>query len=141
MYEKYTRQSLPSKKYRELLGSSITVFNSNNSFIVENYLKIETSNSFDWYSLIDMTSGRLKNSVQSEIKKASNLKIMEKFGKLVEKRNRIVHSFQITDIDGEQRLASKDRNHVQFVITEDYLYQFIRENEVLSEMLHKLRGH
>lgn len=141
MYEKYTRQSLPSKKYRELLGSSITVFNSNNSFIVENYLKIETSNSFDWYSLIDMTSGRLKNSVQSEIKKASNLKIMEKFGKLVEKRNRIVHSFQITDIDGEQRLASKDRNHVQFVITEDYLYQFIRENEVLSEMLHKLRGY
>lgn len=70
MYEKYTRQSLPSKKYRELLGSSITVFNSNNSFMIENYLKIETSNSFDWYSLIDMTSGRLKNSVQSEIKKA-----------------------------------------------------------------------
>ncbi|MBO6417448.1 selenium binding protein [Latilactobacillus sakei subsp. carnosus] len=141
MYEKYTRQSLPSKKYRELLGSSITVFNSNNSFMIENYLKIETSNSFDWYSLIDMTSGRLKNSVQSEIKKASNLKIMEKFEELVEKRNRIVHSFQITDIDGEQRLASKDRNHVQFVITEDYLYQFIKENEELSEMLHKLRGY
>lgn len=141
MYEKYTRQSLPSKKYRELLGSSITVFNSNNSFVIENYLKIETSNSFDWYSLIDMTSGLLKNSVQSEIKKASNLKIMEKFEELVEKRNRIVHSFQITDIDGEQRLASKDRNHVQFVITEDYLYQFIKENEELSEMLHKLRGY
>ena len=141
MYEKYTRQSLPSKKYRELLGSSITVFNSNNSFMIENYLKIETSNSFDWYSLIDMTSGRLKNSVQSEIKKASNLKIMEKFEELVEKRNRIVHSFQITDIDGEQRLASKDRNHVQFVITEDYLYQFIKENEELSEMLHKLSGY
>ncbi|WP_271554174.1 hypothetical protein [Enterococcus mundtii] len=141
MYEKYTRQSLPSKKYRELLGSSITVFNLNNSFIIENYLKIETSNSFDWYSLIDMTSGRLKNSVQSEIKKASNLKIMEKFEELIEKRNRIVHSFQITDMDGEQRLASKDRNHVQFVITEDYLYQFIIENEELSDMLHKLRGY
>lgn len=66
---------------------------------------------------------------------------MEKFEELVEKRNRIVHSFQITDIDGEQRLASKDRNHVQFVITEDYLYQFIKENEELSEMLHKLRGY
>ncbi|MCI0130023.1 hypothetical protein [Vagococcus sp. CY53-2] len=141
MYEKFTRQSLPSKKYRELLGSSITVFNSNTSFVIENYLKIETSNSFDWYSLIDMTSGRLKNSVQSEIKKASNLKIMEKFEELVEKRNRIVHSFQITDIDGEQRLASKDRNHVQFVITEDYLHRFIKENEELSEMLHKLRGY
>ncbi|UUV99150.1 selenium binding protein [Vagococcus luciliae] len=141
MYEKFTRQLLPSKKYRELLGSSITVFNSNTSFVIENYLKIETSNSFDWYSLIDMTSGRLKNSVQSEIKKASNLKIMEKFEELVEKRNRIVHSFQITDIDGEQRLASKDRNHVQFVITENYLHRFIKENEELSEMLHKLRGY
>lgn len=139
MYEKYTRQSLPSKKYRELLGSSITVFNSNNSFIIENYLKITTNNIFDWYSLIDMTSGRLKNSIKSEINNASNLKIMEKFDALIEKRNRIVHSFQITDTDGEQRLASKDKNHVQFVITEDYLYQFIKENEELSEMLHKLR--
>ncbi|MDA9461984.1 hypothetical protein B835_1911 [Enterococcus mundtii 3F] len=44
-------------------------------------------------------------------------------------------------MDGEQRLASKDRNHVQFVITEDYLYQFIIENEELSDMLHKLRGY
>ena len=117
MYEKYTRQSLPSKKYRELLGSSITVFNSNNSFMIENYLKIETSNSFDWYSLIDMTSGRLKNSVQSEIKKASNLKIMEKFEELVEKRNRIVHSFQITDIDGGllcQESGHKSTNKFDF---------------------------
>lgn len=140
MCENYTKQSLPSKKYRELLGSSITVFNQNNSFIIENYLKIETSNIFDWYSLIDKTSGQLKKLVQLEIKKASNLKIMEKFEELIKKRNRIVHSFQITDEDGEQRLASKDRNHIQFVITEDYLCQFIKENEVLSEMLHKLRG-
>ena len=33
MYENYTRQSLPTKEYRELLGSAICVFNSNNSFI------------------------------------------------------------------------------------------------------------
>ena len=37
MYENYTRQSLPSKEYRELLGSAICVFNSNNSFIIEKY--------------------------------------------------------------------------------------------------------
>lgn len=139
MYENYTKQSLPSKFYRELLGSSITVFNSNNSFIIENYLNIETSNTFDWYSLIDMTSGCLKNSVQLEIKKATNLKIIEKFEELIEKRNRIIHSFQITDKDGEQRLASKDKNHIQFVITEECLYQFIKENDELSDMLHKLR--
>lgn len=53
----------------------------------------------------------------------------------------IIHCFQITDKDGEQRLASKDQSHVQFVITEDYLYQFIKENDELSDMLHNLRGH
>ena len=36
MYESYTRQSLPTKQYRELLGSAICVFNSNNAFIIEN---------------------------------------------------------------------------------------------------------
>ena len=38
MYENYTRQSLPSRKYRELLGSAVCVFNSNNSFVIENIL-------------------------------------------------------------------------------------------------------
>lgn len=38
MYEAYTRQSLPSKKYRELLGSALCVFNSNNSFMIENII-------------------------------------------------------------------------------------------------------
>ena len=28
MYESYTRQALPSKKYRELIGTAICVFNS-----------------------------------------------------------------------------------------------------------------
>ena len=32
MYEPYTRQSLPSKEYRELLGSALCVFSSNNGF-------------------------------------------------------------------------------------------------------------
>lgn len=39
MYEDYTRQSLPSKEYRELLGSALCVFNSNNAFIIENILR------------------------------------------------------------------------------------------------------
>ena len=33
MYEGYSRQALPQKKYRELLGSSLCVFNSNNQFV------------------------------------------------------------------------------------------------------------
>ena len=36
MYENYTRQALPSKKYRELLGSALCVFNANNAFVIEN---------------------------------------------------------------------------------------------------------
>ena len=44
MYEEYSRQALPSKRYRELLGSSICVFNSNNQFIIENILSIDSSN-------------------------------------------------------------------------------------------------
>lgn len=40
MYEKYSRQALPEKQYRELLGSALCVFNSNNSFIIENILKM-----------------------------------------------------------------------------------------------------
>lgn len=40
MYENYTRQSLPDADYRALLGSAISVFNSNNAFIIENILRI-----------------------------------------------------------------------------------------------------
>lgn len=45
MYENYTRQALPSKTYRELLGTALCVFNSNNAFIIENVLntKIDIS--------------------------------------------------------------------------------------------------
>ena len=53
MYEKYTRQSLPNDDYRELLGSAISVFNSNNAFIIAwndvimlNVLKKETDYGF-----------------------------------------------------------------------------------------------
>lgn len=47
MYESYTRQALPSKEYRELLGSAICVFNSNNAFVIENILHTN-SDDFDW---------------------------------------------------------------------------------------------
>ena len=43
MYEEYTRQSLPSKIYRELLGSAMCVFNSNNCFVIENILNTSGS--------------------------------------------------------------------------------------------------
>ena len=53
MYESYTRQSLPSKEYRELLGTAICVFNSNNAFIIENVLRYNSD--ITCYELMNKT--------------------------------------------------------------------------------------
>lgn len=95
MYEFYTRQSLPTKKYRELLGSALFVFSSNNSFIIENIIKIDPSN--DWYELVDKESGRLKDFISKTIsKKSKDNKIENLFLEIVRMRNRIIHGFSIT---------------------------------------------
>lgn len=141
MYEDYTRQALPSKYYRELLGSAICVFNSNNAFIIENILRNDSESRYNWYALIDMTSGQLKPAIAATIAKNANSDITKLFATLVDRRNRIVHSFQITDFDGEQRLATKDKNNHQYVITEAWLLDFINDNQKLSSALHRLRGH
>ena len=139
MYEKYSRQSLPPKKYRELLGSAICVFNSNNQFVIENILREDSAN-YNWYDLIDKTSGQLTNAIGETITKKSDKNISSLFSSLVSKRNRIIHSFQIT-YENEQILSTKDKQHKQYIITEDYLLKFIKENEELSSMLHKFRGY
>ena len=138
MYEEYSRQALPSKKYRELLGSAICVFNSNNQFIIENILRIDNSN-YNWYELIDKTSGDLSQPVKETITRKSDTKIATLFSEIISQRNRIIHSFQITE-NKEQILRTKKKNHEQFTITESYLLDFIKDNESLSSMLHKLRG-
>ena len=138
MYENYTRQALPSKQYRELLGSALCVFNSNNQFIIENILRIN-NNEFNWHYLIDKTSGQLSTPIQKTITEKSDEEISDLFTQLTIKRNRIVHSFQIT-FEDEQILSTKDRQHNQFHITIEYLLQFIKENEVLCDKLYKLRG-
>ena len=140
VYEDYTRQSLPSRKYRELLGSAICVFNSNNSFIIENILSHDNDGEYDWYSLIDKTSGELAKPIKQTITLNSNTKIATAFGNLIATRNRIVHSFQGTSENGQQILATKTRDGEQFIITEEYLYDFIKKNEELSDSLHDFRG-
>lgn len=138
-YQPYTSQSLPRKKYLELVGASICVFNSNNSFVIENFLKIGSSDEHTWYKLIDMTSGRLAETVREKILSYTNEDVMQLFTELVEERNRIVHSFRITNKDNEQSLATKDKNGNQFEITPKFLLEFIRKNEVLSTQLYELR--
>ena len=141
MYENYTRQSLPTKEYRELLGSAICVFNSNNSFIIENILREDEVRNYSWYDLIDKTSGQLKAAINDTITTKAGSEIAQIFSDLVDKRNRIIHSFQITNDDKEQILATKDKQHNQFVITKEYLLDFIKGNEVLSDKLYTFRGY
>jgi hypothetical protein len=138
MYEDYSRQVLPSKKYRELLGSAICVFNSNNQFVIENILHVDSSK-FNWYELTDMTSGELSVPIKKTITKNSDTKITTLFQDLVSKRNRILHSFLIPK-DEEHLLRTKNRKHEQFNITEEYLLEFIRDNGRLSMMLYRFRG-
>ena len=139
MYENYTRQSLPSKEYRELLGSAICVFNSNNSFIIENILRYDSTNTYSWHQLIDLESGKLFKLIKETITKNSNTQIAMLFEDIIAKRNRIIHSFQIT-YQGNQILATKDKNNNQFIITSKYLLDFISQNEELSTKLHTFRG-
>ncbi|OBX03696.1 selenium binding protein [Gallibacterium genomosp. 3] len=141
MYEAYTRQSLPSKQYRELLGSAICVFNSNNAFIIENILREDNGNQYNWFDLIDKTSGSLLKPIQETITDKAGDEIANLFKQLVNMRNRIIHSFQITDKDNEQKLATKDRSHKQYIITEEFLLKFIKMNEELSDKLHDFRGY
>ena len=142
MYEKYTHQSLPSKQYRELLGSAICVFNSNNAFIIETILRLDVPKIFDWFYLIDLESGYLKPSIRNVISTKCGNGIKKLFEEIINRRNRIVHSYQITNKNGEQALATKVyHKKEQFEITEEYLLEFIELNDKLSRMLHNLRGY
>lgn len=143
MYESYTKQALPEKNYRELLGSALCVFNSNNAFIVHTILKCDDLNKYDWYHLIDLPSGQLKGSVHETITSKCGAEIEQLFVKLIDMRNRIIHSYQITK-SGKQILATKtkvEKGNNQFEITEEYLMEFIQLNEQLSSKLHALRGY
>lgn len=149
MYEDYSRQALPSKKYRELLGSAVCVFNSNNAFIIENILSNDETDEYNWHQLIDLTSGELSEPVKNTITKNSNTVIAKNFNELIAIRNRIMHSFQVTaptesdlsDDEDNQILATKYKNGKQAYITQEFLYDFIKKNEDLSIELHNFRGY
>lgn len=140
MYEDYTRQSLPSKCYRELLGTALCVFNSNNNFIIENILKHENSQNYTWYNLIDLPSGKLLDIMNRTITPSKNDAIYILFKDILNTRNRIVHSYQVTHCNS-QILATKDKNNIQFIIEKETLLTFIKKNEELSTLLHKYRGY
>lgn len=142
MDESYTRQALPERQYREYLGTALCVFNSNNAFIIENILRNDHVGIYSWHDLIDKESGALKSYVKDTITKQFGSEVENLFSDIIDKRNRIIHSFQITDKDNKQKLATKERKGGrQFVITEEYLLEFIADNEKLSGLLGDIRGY
>ena len=133
-----THQSLPSEEYIRLLGIAMCVFSSNNGFIIENV--IHTDDSQSWRDLIDKESGQLKTTIAATITKVAGDDIQKKFSDIVVRRNRIIHGFRITSKAGEQILGTKDKKtQEQFEISEDYLREFIRANDELSQMLERYR--
>lgn len=102
-----TRISLPKDEYVYLLGMAISVFISNNGFIIENI--INTDKSYSWYDLIDKESGKLRPIIAKTITEKFGSEISDLFSEILYKRNRIIHSFRCTSSNEEQILATKDR--------------------------------
>lgn len=138
--EKYTRIALPEDDYITLLGIALYVFNSNNSFIIENILHVKKDEA-DWYELIDDEKGKVINTLKEIL--TDSHEIYKLFKSIKEKRNRIVHSFPITESKNhQQRLQTKSKikdGSKQELISEKYLVEFIQENDKLSNMLYQLR--
>ena len=136
-----TRQSLPTPEYCELLGISLSVFCSNLPFIIEIFLNYNNkAGKYNWYQLIDEEAGNLKKI--KGLKSFFGNEIFDLFFKIVAMRNRIVHSFRITNANNEQSLATKELikdGNTQFEITEEYLKEFISENEKLALLLDDFR--
>lgn len=141
MYYPYTRQSMPNEEYLKILSMALYAFNSNNAFIIENILHTAPEE-YSWHTLMDKESGKLESLVKKVITENSTPAIANLFHDLVHKRNRIIHSFPITeDITGEQILQTKDKfmNNNQYPITIQYLKDFLKDNEKLSDLLNKYR--
>lgn len=135
-----TRISLPTERYRLLLGTALSVFSSNNGFIIENIL--HTDDSYSWHTLVDKESGQLKPYIAKTITEKAGPDIAKKFDEIVGMRNRIIHGFRITSPGNEQILATKERGTgKQFYITEEYLLLFISLNNELSDALYEYRGY
>lgn len=92
--------------------------------------------------MIDKESGQLKSPIAQTITKNASAEIAELFSDIVYRRNRIIHSFRCTSSKNEQILPTKDRRtDKQFNIEEEYLVEFIKLNDKLSDLLHEYRGY
>jgi hypothetical protein len=136
-----TRQSLTDDEYLNLLGISQWAFNDNCGFIIEMLDKEHHNNSeTSWFEFQDLTAGQLKD-YKSLIENVLNKDIYKLFSKLVEQRNKIIHS-QPTGkkIDGCPIAIYRNKKGNYVEITKEYLKQFIKDNDALSSLIYEKRG-
>ena len=96
---------------------------------------------YDWWKLTDLEAGRLRQTIHNVISTRCGDEIETLFVDLIQRRNRIIHSYRITNSSKEQVLATKVKGTgIQFEITEEYLLEFIKQNDILSNRLNNLRN-
>ncbi len=139
---KYTRISLPTESYLNLLGIAISVFSSNFTFLIENIIRNDNQDLYNWHALIDENKmSRIYDAINKTITPIQDDSIVEIFKEIIVRRNRIIHSFRVTSENKEQILATKNpKNQIQYEIDEEYLIDFINLNNKMSKKLHDLRG-
>lgn len=140
--EATTKQSLTSDNYLHLLGVCQWVFNSNCGFVIEMIDSEHHGNSGEsWYELANMTAGRLKDHKKLVLSILSQ-DIYDCFSDLIDQRNAIMHSLPTGKIvDGHPIAIYKDRDNKQIDIDEQFLRDFIGQNEALSARIHSRRGY
>lgn len=138
-----TRQSTSDDEFLNLLGTSQWVFNSNCSFIIEMIDKEHHNNSSEsWHKLIELTSGNLlkyKNLIITILGKD----IYNLFDKLVDDRNSIIHSIPTGEkVDNYTIPIYRNNTKNKYVrIDKNFLMNFIKENEQLSDKIYEFRGY
>ena len=140
---KVTRQSISDDEFMYLLGVCQWVFNSNCSFIIEMIDKEHHNNSKEpWHTLIDLTAGNLLN-YKNKIISILGDEIYDLFDELIDKRNTIIHSIptgeKVDDYVIPIYINSSKNKYVR--IDKNFLMNFIKKNEQLSDKIYNFRGY
>lgn len=138
-----TRQSTSDDEFLLLLGISQWVFNSNCGFIIEMIDKEHHNNSSEpWNRLIELTAGNLLN-YKNIIITILGKDIYNLFDKLVDDRNAIIHSMPTGEkVDNYTiPIYRNDKKNKYVRIDKNFLKNFIKENEKLSDKIYKFRGY
>ena len=139
-----TRQSLTDSDLLILLGISQWVFNSNCHFVIEMIDKEHHGNSdVSWFEFLSLTAGQINNNYADIINTVLGVEISELFHDLINRRNKIMHSFPTGEKpDGYPiPMYRKSINDPYISIDKKYLEQFIADNSELSSKINEKRSH